>query len=86
MASLYTHSDANKRKTWFLMTGFFVFIIIVGYVFATAMGDSTILYIAVGLSFLMNFIAYYNSHKLVLSMSGAHELKPESSFEARELY
>ncbi|MBN2854406.1 M48 family metallopeptidase [Patescibacteria group bacterium] len=68
------------------MTGFFVFIIIVGYFFATAIGDSTILYIAVGLSFLMNFIAYYNSHKLVLSMSGAHELKPESSSEARELY
>lgn len=86
MASLYTHSDSNKRKTWFLMTGFFVFIIIVGYVFATAMGDSNILYFAVGLSFLMNFIAYYNSDKLVLSMSGAHELKPESSLEARELY
>ncbi len=86
MASLYTHSDSNKRKTWFLMTGFFVFIIIVGYIFATAMGDSTILYIAVALSFLMNFIAYYNSHKLVLSMSGAHELKPESSLEAKELY
>ena len=86
MASLYTHSDANKRKTWFLMTGFFVFIIIVGYVFATAMGDVNILYFAVGFSFLMNFIAYYNSHKLVLSMSGAHELKPESSSEARELY
>jgi len=34
----------------------------------------------------MNFIAYYNSHKLVLSMSGAYELKPESSLEARELY
>ena len=86
MASLYTHSDSNKRKTWFLMTGFFVFIIIVGYIFATAVGDVNILYFAVGFSFLMNFIAYYNSHKLVLRMSGAHELKPESSLEARELY
>ena len=86
MASLYTHSDSNKRKTWFLMTGFFVFIIIVGYVFSSAMGDSGILYFAVALSLIMNFIAYYNSDKLVLSMSGAHEVKPETSVEARELY
>lgn len=86
MASLYTHSDSNKRKTWFLMTGFFVFIIIVGYIFSAAMGDSSILYLAIALSLVMNFIAYYNSHKLVLAISGAKEIKPESSAEARELY
>lgn len=68
------------------MTGFFVFIIIIAYVFSTAIGDSSILYFAVALSIIMNFIAYYNSDKLVLSMSGAHELKPESSLEAKELY
>lgn len=83
MASLYTHSDANKRKTWFLMTGFFVFIIIVGYVFATAMQDSAILYIAVTLSILMNVFAYYNSDKLVLRMSKAREIDHDSN---RELY
>ena len=86
MASLYTHSDSNKRKTWFLMTGFFVFIIIVGYIFSTAMGDSSILYIAVALSIILNIIAYYNSHKLVLSISGAKELDPNSSLESKEIY
>jgi hypothetical protein len=47
MASLYTNSDSNKRKTWAYLAGFFVFIMIVGYIFSVAMDDSTILYIAV---------------------------------------
>lgn len=83
MTSLYTHSDSNKRKTWFLMAGFFAFIIIVGYVFATAMQDSAILYIAVAISILMNIFAYYNSDKLVLKMSKAREIDHDSN---RELY
>lgn len=83
MTSLYTHSDSNKRKTWFLMAGFFAFIIIVGYVFATAMQDSAILYIAVAISILMNVFAYYNSDKLVLKMSKAREIDHDLN---RELY
>jgi heat shock protein HtpX len=65
------------------MAGFFIFIIIVGYVFSTAMGDSTILYIAVAFSILANVFAYYNSDKMVLMMSGAKEINHDS---ARELY
>ncbi len=65
------------------MAGFFVFIIVVGYIFATAMEDSSILYIAVALSILMNIFAYYNSDKLVLRMSKAREIDHDSN---RELY
>lgn len=65
------------------MAGFFVFIIVVGYIFATAMEDSSILYIAVALSVLMNIFAYYNSDKLVLRMSKAREIDHDSN---RELY
>jgi len=83
MASLYTNSDSNKRKTWAYLAGFFVFIIIVGYVFSVAMNDSTILYIAVFISFVANFFAYYNSDKLVLRMSKAREIDYNSN---RELY
>ncbi len=50
------------------------------------MGDSSILYIAVALSIILNIIAYYNSHKLVLSISGAKELDPNSSLESKEIY
>ncbi|QQG52650.1 MAG: M48 family metallopeptidase [Candidatus Falkowbacteria bacterium] len=83
MASLYTHSDSNKRKTWAYLAGFFVFIIIVGYIFSVAMEDSSILYIAVIFSIVANFFAYYNSDKMVLMMSQAHEIDHDSN---RELY
>ena len=75
MATLYTHSDSNKRKTWFLITGFFVFIILVGYIFSQAMGESIILYIAVALSIIMSFVSYWWSDKIVLKMSDAKEVK-----------
>lgn len=68
------------------MAGFLVFIIIVGYIFSVAMDDTTFLYIAVGFSFIMNFFAYFNSHKMVLAMSGAKEIKRESSGQSKELY
>ncbi len=83
MASLYNNSDSNKRKTWAYLAGFFVFIIIVGYIFSLAMNDSTILYIAVFISIFSNIFAYYNSDKMVLMMSKAHEIDHDSN---RELY
>ncbi len=83
MATLYTHSDSNKRKTWFLLTGFLVFIILVGYVFSTAMESSGILYFAVGLSIIMSFISYWWSDKIVLAMSSAKLVKFEDN---KELY
>lgn len=83
MPSLYTHSDSNKMKTWFLMTGFFVFIMILGFIFSQAMGDSSILYIAVIFSIVSSFISYWWSDKIVLAMSDAKEVKFEDN---KELY
>jgi len=83
MSNLYTYSAVNKRKTWFLMTGFFVFIIIDGYIFAEAMNAPEILPIAVVLSIVMAFVSYWYSDKIVLSMSKAKEVDKESG---RELY
>ncbi len=83
MASLYTHSDSNKRKTWFLMTFFFVLVILVGYVFSQALESSIILYIAVAISIISGFVSYWWSDKIVLSMSNAKELKFEDN---KELY
>lgn len=83
MANLYAHYDANIRKTWMYITLFFVFVIGVGYVFAGAFGNSTILYIAVFISVLMSVASYWWSDKIVLKMSGAKEATREN---ARELY
>ncbi len=83
MATLYTHSDSNKRKTWLLMSGFLIFIILVGYVFSAAMQESWILYCAVGFSIISSFISYWWSDKIVLAMSDAKLVKFEDN---KELY
>ena len=83
MATLYTHSDSNKRKTWFLLAGFFAFIIIAGYVFSYAMDSIGVLYFAVGFSVVMSFVSYWWSDKIVLAMSSARLVKFEDN---KELY
>jgi len=83
MATLYTNSDSNKRKTWFLLSGFFIFIILVGYVFSYAMNDQGILVFAVVFSSIMSFASYWWSDKIVLAMSSAKEVNHENG---REIY
>ena len=85
MATLYTHKDRNVRLTWLYLTGFFVLVIIIGWVFAQAFGNSGILYVAVALALIMNFISYWWSDKIVLGISGAHEVKRENP-QARDIY
>jgi heat shock protein HtpX len=83
MPTIYTHADSNRYKTWFLLTGFFVFIILVGYVFSYAMNDQGILVIAVAVSILMSFFSYWFSDKIVLAMSDAKLVDHDTN---RELY
>lgn len=83
MPSLYTHIDANQRKTWFLMSFFFVLVIIVGWIFSQALETSEILYIAVAFSIISSFVSYWFSDKIVLAMSSAELITPEGN---RELY
>jgi len=81
MASIYTQADSNTRKTWFLITGFLVFIIAIGWLFSYLLNDSVILYFAVFLSVFMSFGSYWWSDKIVLSMYHAklveHNQNPE---------
>ncbi len=83
MPTLYTHKDKNMRLTWIYITGFLTFVILAGYVFATAMNNSFILYIAVIFSVMMSFGSYWWSDKIVLAMSGAKEVTHDN---AREIY
>lgn len=66
-----------------MMSAFFVFIILVGYVFSYAMDDQGILIFAVILSIVMSFVSYWWSDKIVLAMSSAKEVTHEN---VRELY
>jgi len=81
MASIYTQADSNTRKTWFLLTGFLVFIIVLGWLFSYLLDSSAILYIAVFLSIFMSVGSYWWSDKIVLSMYKAvpieHNKNPE---------
>jgi heat shock protein HtpX len=83
MATLYNQADKNTRLTWVYITGFLVFVIGVGYVFAGAMNNSSILYGAVIFSVLMSLGSYWWSDKIVLAMSKAKELNHENN---REVY
>lgn len=81
--TIYNQADKNTRLTWIYITGFLVFVITVGYIFAGAMNNSLILYIAVIFSVLMSFGSYWWSDKIVLVMSKA---KPVTHENAREIY
>jgi len=83
MATLYTQADRNTRLTWIYITGFLIFVIGVGYVFAGAMGNSNILYFCVIFSVAMSFGSYWWSDKIVLAMSNA---KPIDHDNNREIY
>ena len=79
MASIYTQADSNTRKTWFLLTGFLVFIISLGWLFSYELNSSAILYFAVFLSVFMSFGSYWWSDKIVLSMYKAQPVEKKDN-------
>ncbi len=81
--TLYTHIDSNIRKTWLLMSLFFIFIIALGWLFSYIFESQEILIFAIIFSLLMNFLSYWYSDKIVLALSRAKEIKKE---EAPQLY
>jgi len=83
MASLYTQKSANVRKTWLLMTSFFLLVIFLGWALSWYLNDVSILWIAAGFSIVMNVTAYWFSDKVALSSAGAH---PADENEYRELH
>jgi heat shock protein HtpX len=81
MASLYTHADSNNRKTCFLITGFLVFIVAIGWFFSYLLDSSAVLIFAAFLSILMSIGSYWFSDKIVLSMSKAIPVKKSDNPE-----
>jgi heat shock protein HtpX len=83
MPSIYTQADSNTRKTWFLITGFLVFIIALGWLFSYLLNSDAILYFAVFLSVFMSLGSYWWSDKIVLSMYRAQPIEEKDN---QELY
>jgi heat shock protein HtpX len=83
MPTIYNLSDSNKRKSFFLLSGFFLLVIAIGAVFGMAMNDSSIIVGAVIFSIVSSFASYWWSDKIVLAMSQARPVSQETD---RELY
>ena len=81
MATLYNIADSNSRKTFFLITFFLVFVILLGWLFSYVLETSSILYIAVIFSISMSVSSYWYSDKIVLASTHARPLKKEDNLE-----
>ncbi len=83
MATIYTHSESNIKKTYLYLVFFALLVIGVGWAISEFTGSYMILWIAVGLAVFLNFFSYWYSDKIVLKMSGA---KPIEKKDNPELY
>jgi heat shock protein HtpX len=80
MATLYSNQSSNVKKTWFLMIGFFLLVIAIGFVLSYWYGNALFLYIAAGFSILTNIGAYWFSDKVVLSMAHAKKIESKDDY------
>jgi heat shock protein HtpX len=84
MATLYTNQASNIRRTWLLMTVFFLIIVVIGFVLSYIYGNPNMLYYAVFFSIFLNIWAYWFSDTMVLSM--AHATPVESRDQYPDLW
>jgi len=83
MATLYSQADSNVRRTWVLMLMFFIVVVGLGWALSYALNNQAILYVAVGLSLVMNVGSYWFSDKIALATNGA---KPIEKADNPELF
>jgi len=78
MKTAYSVVSENNFRTIFLMTVFLSLVFGLGYVFSYLLKDRTIFYGFVIFGVLTNIIAIFWGDKIVLSLSGAKEVKKEN--------
>ena len=81
MATIYTHSESNIRKTWMLISVFLLIIIGLGWLFSQYFQNPAILIYAIIFSLLMNAVSFWYSDKIVLKITKAKPIKKEDSPE-----
>ncbi len=80
----YTEVSSNRFKTWVIMLGFAFFVTFAIFIFGaaygfdlpSALGFSGFALIIAG---IMNFIAYYNSDKMVMAISQAKQIQKKDN-------
>ncbi len=84
---MLTYTEINKNKTYsvLLIFVFLIVIIAMGFFASKIYGQPAILYGAVIFSTISAFISYYNSDKITLSLSHAHEIDLKANAELYQL-
>lgn len=72
---MYSQIDANKRKTIFLMFGFFVLVGVIAYIAGVIFKDYAITAFALVFAAGYALWSYYGSAKAALAINGAHEIQ-----------
>ena len=78
--TLYKQQSSNVKKTWLLMTGFLLLVMVFGFALSYWYDNSSFLYYAIGISLITNVGAYWFSDKLVLSMAGATKVESKDVY------
>ena len=81
MPTLYTQAESNIRKTWIYLTGFFIFVIFLGWIISYLVGSYIILWIAVIYSIFSSFFSYWYSDKIVLATTKAKKIEKKDNPE-----
>lgn len=80
----YSQISSNRFKTWVIMLGFSLFITFVAYIFTVALGFDNLSAlsfsgVALIIAGIMNFISYYKSDKIVMTISGARQIQAKDN-------
>ncbi|PIS29035.1 zinc metalloprotease HtpX [Candidatus Saganbacteria bacterium CG08_land_8_20_14_0_20_45_16] len=80
--NIYDQIDSNKRKTFFFILFFILFIVFLGWIMGFAFEDQlTFLVIASAIAIFSSVGSYYFSDKMVLAISGAKEIQKSDNPE-----
>lgn len=82
VVSIYSQIDANRKKTYFIMVFFILFIIFISYVFGKALGyGGSFVAVAFIVSGIVTWSSYYYGDKIILGLSGAREADRKRDFD-----
>jgi len=77
--NLWTQVDSNKRKSIFLIFGFTVFVVALGWLFSYVYDSYTILAIAIFIALFQALLSYYAGDAIVIATSGAREIQKKDN-------